>query len=179
MKRNLLFALALLVGTGAPALAHDHEEGVIRLGAKEVRTGSALAIRGEKLPKRATLRLELRGTLETFALGTVKTDTAGAFTAHPVLPAEAGAGHYTVIALASDGDVVGRAELAVIAAPAETAGHEADHGHTHAAETAAPRATDEMMALPVSRSPAEWFAILAILSGAFGGGLVLLRGRGA
>ncbi len=177
--------LTLLATLGTPARAH--EEGVIRLSAKEVRMGSELGLRGEKLPKSATLRLELRGTLETFPVGEVRTNAGGRFEARLALPVEARAGTYTVVAVASDGDVAARAELTIIAAaPAAGAPGLATPGvakhEGHSAMNTAPMATEgahptaAMMKVPVSTTGVERAAVIGIVTLSLAAGLMLLRG---
>jgi hypothetical protein len=178
--RTLLLILSLLAAP--PTFALAHEKGVLRLGSKEVRTGGELDIRGEKLPKAATVRLELRGTLETFPLSQVRTSAAGRFDAKLALPPEARAGSYTVVAVASDGDIVARTELTVIAA-ASGAAMEDMAGHSGAnvapATSAGPRATAEIMRVPVSTTGAEWVTIIGIITLSLVGGLILLRSASA
>ncbi len=160
-----LFSLLTLVT--APEIAH--EKGIIRLASNELPVGGELGLRGEKLPKSTTLRLELRGSLETFTLGAVRTSATGRFQARLPLPAEARAGSYTVVALASDGDVAARAALVVIAAASTPV---MDRGETK--ESSHP--TAEMMNLTVTTTGGERAAILAIIVASLGGGLLLLRG---
>lgn len=176
--RALVFVLGLWALLGTPLLAH--EDGVIRLSSNEVPAGGELELRGEKLPKNAAIRLQLRGTLETYPLAEVRTNAKGAFDAKLALPIEARAGGYTVIALAPDGDAVARAELTVVAAasasPAMT--EHGRHGamNTDRATTDAPHPTAEMMRVPVSMTGAERVAIIGFLALTLSGGMLLLRG---
>lgn len=173
--RTILLACCLLTGLAVPANAH--EKGVIHLASKQLPVGGELVAHGEKLPKSARLRLELRGALATLRLGDVKTDSAGAFQFHVVLPPEARAGSYTVVALASDGDKVAQADLALTPAPAasanvpmaEMAGHEA---MVNAPGDSARHPTAEPMNVPVETSGAEWVAIFGFI------GLGLAAGAG-
>jgi len=119
MMRTMLLTAGLLAGLATPAFAH--ENGVIRLASKSLALGAELAMRGEKLPKNATLRLELRGALSTFALGTVSTDSAGTFQLGRSLPPDVRAGSYVVVAIAPDGDKVAQADLSITPAPAPDA----------------------------------------------------------
>lgn len=173
--RSWSFALGLLSVWSAPALAH--ENGAIHLASKQVSVGAELSLRGEKLSKNATLRLELRGTLETFPLAEVRTDSAGRFQARFALPAAAKAGTYVVAVLASDGDVVARAELGVVeASPAGdqmTAEEHARMGQPGAA-TEGPHPTAEPMDLPVTTTLAGWLAIIGLIAASAGLGLALL-----
>jgi hypothetical protein len=170
--------VCMMAAFAAPALAH--EKGVIRIVSKEVGVGGELVVRGEKLPKSATLRMQLRGTLETFHLAEVRTDTAGRFQARLALPVEVRAGTYTVVVLAPDGDETARADLVVAAQAAHAmAGTEGMEGHAGMADSAGapgPHPTAEIMKVPVSTSGAEWAAIAAIVVLSAAGGLALLAG---
>lgn len=175
--RSVILTVTLLAGLALPALAHD--KGTIALTPKQVGVGGNLSVRGDKLAKNATLKMQLRGTLETFDLAQVRTDTAGRFQSRFALPAEIKAGNYVVVVVASDGDVSARADLVVTAAAATTNAMPGMEGHAGMAmPPGAPgqHATAEMMEVPVSTSGAEWSAIVAIivLSGALG--LLLLVG---
>lgn len=172
--RFLLWPVGLLVALVATAVAH--ETGVIRLSSKEVAPGGELGLRGEKLPKRATVQLELRGTLESFPLARVRTDTAGRFTASLVLPPEARAGSYTVVALAPDGEVTARAELVVVAAVPATMDHGAMENAPAAAQS--PHPTAEMMKVAAGTTAGEWAVMLTLIATSLTGGLALLRAAG-
>jgi hypothetical protein len=183
-------ALALLATISASVLAHP--KGTIRLASKQVGVGGELVLFGETLPKNETLRLQLRGTLETFPLAEVRTNANGAFQARLALPMEARAGNYTVVVLASDGDVAAQAELLVdasvtpgrpVAAPEHPMPKTApEHPAEHAVPNTSPGATDmphasaEMMQVEATMSPGEWIGILAIIAVSIGGGAVLLFG---
>lgn len=181
-KKLVLSAVATLAFTvpafalEVPALAHP--EGVVTLGAKQVEAGGELGLRGEKLPKAATVKLELRGALVTLSLGEMKTDTAGVFVSNIVVPDTAAPGNYQVVVVAADGDVLARADLAILAAapaPATVDHAGMDHGEMESAE-----ATDEMMQLDVRFSTAEMSVIgVLVLAGLAGGMALLRRPRGA
>ncbi len=182
MRRSILL-LALLTGIGAVAYAHP--KGTIRLARKEVAVGGELVVSGAQLSKNETLRLQLRGTLETFPLAEVRTDASGTFQARLALPQEARVGNYTVVVLAPDGDVAAQAALLVIAAAARPVAGDstaAEHPAGHAMPNTAPGATDmphasaEMMQVQVPTSGAEWMAILAIIVASVAGGAALLIG---
>lgn len=179
--RNALLATGLLVALAMPALAH--EKGAIYLASKTVGRGGELVLRGERLPKSGIIRLQLRGTLETFSLGEQRIDTAGRFQGKVSLPAQVAAGTYTVVALASDGDVVARADLIVTqaAAPAPGAMADMDHaGMPGMTDSSGVHPTAEMMDVPVNTSGGEWAVIAAIIGLSAAGGLVLLaRPRGS
>ena len=178
MKRVVLSVLVLTAVVVRTALAH--EEGAIHLGAKRVAVGGDLSMRGERLPKNASLRLELRGALETFRLGEVRTDAKGLFQSRVGLPPEVGAGTYKLVAVAPDGDKAAEAELEVTSAP--TAAHEMGaHGvaNTAPGSTASPHPTAEMMTLPRSTTGLELAVIsgFVLLCGGLGGTLVLRAPR--
>ena len=194
--RPSILALALLVLISAPA--HAHPKGTIRLANKQLGVGGELVLRGESLPKNETLRLQLRGTLETFPLAEVRTNATGAFQARLALPLEARIGSYTVVVLASDGDVAAQAELLVVAAAAPVtvadsatavppvtdtaaaehpAGHAMPNANTSPDATDIPHASPDMMQLEATTSAAEWVGILAIIVASAGVGFALLRSR--
>lgn len=176
--RRALLTLALLAGSALPALAH--ENGTIALTPKQVGVGGNLSVRGDKLAKSSTLKMQLRGTLETFDLAEVRTDSAGRFLARLALPAEVKAGNYVVVVVAADGDVSARANLVVSAAetPAAdaSAGMEGHAGMPMAPGTPDQHPTAEAMEVRVSTSGAEWAAIVAIIGLSAAAGLGLLLG---
>jgi hypothetical protein len=179
--RSTTLALTLLASVSGLALAHD--KGTIRLASKELSVGAELSLRGEKLPKNATLRLQLRGTLETFPLAEVRTNAAGAFQARLALPQEAQTGSYTVAVMAADGDVVAQAALAIVEAAAAAGavaepGHPAEHAmpNTAPGATEVPHASAEMMQVDVTTTVGEWLAMIAIILVSVGGGAALLVG---
>jgi len=102
---------ALVLAPTIPAFAH--ETGAIHVSSHQVAIGGSVDVRGEKLPKRSALNLELRGVLDNFPVGTVHTDTAGAFQMSLTVPKNVPAGPYTLVVIASDGDVTARADLVV------------------------------------------------------------------
>ncbi|MBI4408218.1 MAG: hypothetical protein HY561_00835 [Gemmatimonadetes bacterium] len=171
MRREVVAGLIwLLAFLGAVPTAPAHEKGVIRLRTNPLPAGSEIELRGERLPRNAPLRLELRGTLETFPLAEVRTDSAGVVTGRFGLPAEAGPGNYALVALAADGEEVGRVELVLVPAAA------ADGHARHEAGPVEPHATAELMDVPVARNPAEWVAIVGLSLLSLGAGAALLRG---
>ncbi|HEV8362463.1 MAG TPA: hypothetical protein VGQ52_03005 [Gemmatimonadaceae bacterium] len=193
MKHSIV-ALALLATISAPVLAHP--KGTIRLASKQVGVGGELIVRGETLPKNETLRLQLRGTLETFPLAEVRTNATGAFQARLALPLEARTGNYSLVVVAPDGDVAAQAELIVVAAAAPAAvvaepehlpehatpKASTDHPAEHTMPNTSPNATDmphasaEMMEVQATPSAGEWVGILAIVVASLGGGVALLFG---
>ncbi len=174
MKRIVFPSLALILAMAVPAAAH--EKGAIHLASDQVPIGGELGLRGEKLPKSADIKLVLRGTLDNYAIGEVRTDTAGKFQARLTLPPHVPAGAYSVVAIAPDGDVTARADL-VIAATAPTAAGTAEQGMAHMGEQEMPgaHATAEMMEVRRTTTTGEWAVIAAAIVLSFVGGAVLLR----
>jgi hypothetical protein len=153
-----------------------HETGAIHLASNHVPVGGEIDLRGEKLPKSGTIKLELRGILDTYPVGQVKTDTAGAFQAKFTLASTVPVASYTLVAIASDGDVTARADLSVVAATTATTaasssmpgmpGMPAMTGASGEHANAAP------MPIASTTTDAQWVVIyaligLSLLSGAF------------
>jgi hypothetical protein len=171
MRKRLVFPAVATLLFAVTAFAHP--EGVVRLSAKQVEAGAGLGLRGEKMPKAATVKLELRGTLVTLSLGELKTDTAGVFESSIVVPETAEPGNYTLVVVAADGDVLARSDVAILAAaPAPATEDHAAMGHD---EMVATEATDEMMPLDVRFSTAEMSVIGVLMLAGLAGGLALLR----
>lgn len=174
--RSMILATSLLAAVSGTAAAH--EKGAIYLASRTVAVGSELSFRGERLPKNGTVRMQLKGALETFTLSDIRIDSAGRFQGTLRLPPNARAGSYAVIAIASDGEVVARADvvLSPAAPPPPTAGmdHANMPGMAGMSETAAPHPTAELMNVPVNTSAVEWAAIAAIIGLSATGGLLLL-----
>lgn len=176
-RRILLLALTLLAGTGGAAIAH--ETGAIYLASKQVPIGGDLSLSGERLPKNAVLQLQLRGALDNYQIGQIRSDAAGKVQTRVTLPPHVPVGNYTLVAIAPDGDVTARTDLVITPEPTAMAGMAGMTGGTamphDAQQMSGPHATAEMMALERRTSPAEWAVIAAIIAGCLGGGLVLLR----
>lgn len=167
-------AAALLFTANATAFAHGG--GVIRLASKQVAVGGTLVLTGEKLEKNSDLKLELRGTLDNYPVGEVRTDTAGRFKMSIVLPPHVPAGSYMLAAIAADGDVAARTDLVVGAASTamgEMGGMPGMAGHG-TQEMPGTHATDEMMVLNRTTTPGEWMVIAAFILLTVGGGAMLL-----
>lgn len=174
-----LGAAALLLATSTSAFAHP-TGGVISLASNRVAVGGTLGLTGEKLEKNSNIRLELRGILDNYPVGEVKTDTAGKFQMSIVLPPHVPAGAYTLVAIAADGDVAARADLTVGtltggAGSGPVTGMQGMSGMNGTQEMPGMHATDEMMALRRTTSGGEWAFIAAFVIVTFAGGAVLLR----
>ncbi|MGI9091108.1 MAG: hypothetical protein ACR2GG_08400 [Gemmatimonadaceae bacterium] len=176
----VVLAFALLLAGRTQAFAHGG--GIIRLASNQVAVGGTIALSGEKLEKNANIKLELRGILDNYPVGEVKTDTAGNFKMSIVLPPHVPAGTYTLAAIAADGDVSARANITVGAPTGGAAGGPVaamsdmpgmgEHGTQ---QMPGMHATDEMMQLQRTTSPGEWAVIWAFIILTAAGGAALLR----
>lgn len=171
----------LLALSSQAALAHGGG-GVMQLASNQVAVGGTLVIAGTKFEKSTDMKLVLRGVLDNYPVGEVRTDSAGKFQLSLVLPPHVPSGAYTLVAIAPDGDVTARADVVLGAAAAATGttGMAGMPGMgTHGVqEMPSMHATAEMMAIQHTTTPAEWGVIIVLIVAAFGGGAMLLR-RGA
>ena len=176
MKRILFATAALLLVTVAPA--YPHGGGLIRLASMKVAGGGTVALTGEKLEKASDLALELRGTLDNYPVGRVRTDRVGRFTTNLTLPPNIPGGAYTLVAIAADGDVAARTDIEIGSAAGGSgtimpgmAGNEGMHTET---QVSGPHATAEMMQLKRTTTPGEWgvIGVVTLLSFAAGGWLL-------
>ena len=181
VARVVPVVVALLTASVGVAVAH--ETGAIHLVSKELAPGGELAFAGEKLPKGASLKVELRGALNKYSIGTITTDKAGKVQARLTVPANVPNGNYTVAVLASDGDVAARAPLVVTSAPAKATQNTPGMSHDMAGMAgmkgmegmSGPHATAEMMPLKQQRAPGQWAVIAAVVGACFVAGAALLR----
>lgn len=182
MRRTIFATAALLLATAMPA--YPHGGGVIRLASTHVAGGGTVALTGEKLEKNADLALELRGTLDNYPVGRVRTDGAGKFTTNLTLPPNIPGGAYTLVAIAADGDVAARTDIDIGTAPGGSGaimpgmgGNEGMHTET---QISGPHATAEMMELNRTTTTGEWAVIGMLTLLSFGaGGWLLSRSRRA
>ncbi len=182
MRRIIFAAAALLLATAAPA--YPHGGGVLRLASTHVPGGGTVVLTGEKLGKAADLALELRGTLDNYPVGRVRTDAGGRFTTNLTLPPHIPGGAYTLVAIAADGDVAARTDIDIGTASGGSGtimpgmdGNDGIHTEPH---ISGPHATAEMMQLKRTTTTGEWavIALVTLLSFAAGGWL-LSRSRRA
>ena len=174
IKTASVSIVALLLATASPA--YPHGGGVIRLASKQVAVGGTIALKGEKLEKNADLRLELRGVLDNYPAGGVRTDSNGSVSASITIPPAVPIGAYTLVAIASDGDVAARTDLSVGPGAAVAA---AETGMPHMASATqhgmpGMNASAEMMKIQRTTTPAEWTVIVALILFSFFGGVLLL-----
>lgn len=178
IKRSVL-GVALILFSSVPLLGHP-TNGVLHLASKQIAIGGELELRGERFEKGTDMKLELRGVLDNYPIGEVKTDAAGTFQATLTLPPHVPTGAYTLVAIAPDGDITARAELSII--PSAQAAKPAMPGMPGMAagagmeqEMPGQHATDEMMAIDQSKSAAERIIVAVLVLASFGGGGMLLR----
>ncbi len=154
-----IIALGLMVAS--PAIARAHEEGVLRPASRTLTAGDSLALAGFKFGKSAPLKIALVGLGGRFALGEVRTDSAGAFDIRVLVPEGAAAGSYRLVAIASDGDEVAGVDVAVTPPAAEPAGAHADGTHGAVDMPDAPSA--EPLPLVTARSSLVTFGTVAAI----------------
>jgi hypothetical protein len=160
---RLLAVLAVLVSVVAV-----HGKGVLRLADRRLVAGDTAHVSGEKFPKASSLVMLLVGPAGRTRLSDVQTDTAGVFSAAPVIPAELPVGAYRLVVLASDGDEVGALDVEVV--PAATPRRALEAADSSAEPSAQP------LALERARSPWVTGGTLAvILVAVVVGGLLLRR----
>jgi hypothetical protein len=175
----VLASIALVLTPAIPASAH--ETGAIHVSTKQVAVGGTFGVRGEKLPKSSALKLELRGILDNYPVTTVTTDTAGAFQSQITVPQQVPVGTYTLVVIASDGDVTARADLAVSAAPtapvtASTAGQPSSMGDMPGmGDMSGEHAIATPMVIAQTTTPVEWGVIWAVIVASFLAGVILLK----
>jgi hypothetical protein len=178
IKRSIISSIALVLALAVPLSAHP-TSGVLHLASKQVGIGGELVLRGERFERTTDLELELRGTLDNYPVGEVKTNTAGAFQVTLTLPPHVPAGAYTLVAIAPDGDITARVDMMIVpaeAAPMASTG-KAGMKQMPGMQQQMPgeHATAEMMAVDQSQSPAERIIVAALVLLSFGGGATLLR----
>ncbi len=170
-------SVALLISPAVPAAAH--ETGAIHVSSHQVAIGGTVDVRGEKLPKSSGLKLELRGVLDNFPVGSVQTDTGGAFQMALTVPKDVPAGPYTLVVIASDGDVTARADLVVggaaTAATSPTGMKDTGMaGMPGMGGSSDERANPAPMPIAHTTTAGEWVAIWALILACVGAGAALL-----
>jgi len=178
IKRSVL-SVALILMSSVPLVAHP-TNGVLHLASQRVVIGGSLELRGEKFEERTDMKLELRGVLDSYPIGQVKTDASGTFQTTLTLPPHVPSGAYTLVAIAPDGDITARAELSIVPS-AQAAGPSmpgmpgmSPRSGTEQ-EMPSQHATDEMMSIDQSKSAAERLIVALLVLASFAAGAVLLR----
>lgn len=170
-------AAAVALSAGTSSVAYAHGGGVLRVASKQVGVGGTISMTGEKLGNNANLKAELRGVLDNYVLGSVRTGATGALAAGVTVPVAVPAGVYTLVLIAADGDIAGRTEVtvgppAVVAAAASGMPHMAAGGEM--ADMPGMKASAEMMKIETRTTPVEWTIIGALILLSFAGGAALL-----
>jgi hypothetical protein len=155
--------------------AFAHGTGAISLSTKQAAPGSSLMIRGTDFAKGSSVRLELRGVLDSFVFGRVQTSTKGTFQQSVTLPAGTKAGQYTVVALAPDGDVAAQATLMIAGSNVADDSHPGMHDMPGIQGMGGPHATAEMMDVAIPITALGWGVITAIILASAATGVWLLR----
>lgn len=159
------------------ASAYAHGGGILRVASKSVSQGGTIAMTGEKLGANLTMKAELRGVLDNYPLGSVRTLANGTLASSITISTAVPAGVFTLVLIAPDGDIAGRTEITVgsaatAAAAASGMPHMAARGDM--AGMAERMGTAEMMEIEIRTSAAEWAIMVALILLAFGGGAALL-----
>lgn len=168
-----LWSAALIAAVAAalvPAALIAHGEGVLELASSSAAAGGELVVHGSGFPtgEDESYRLVLVGALEERELESVRPDEEGEFSITLTVPDDLDEGRYRLAAVAPDGDVVDRADLAVLQGSAEAGGDAEDTSDREA------RADD--LPLERRRSGAEWGVVVLLVGLAGGLGARLLRG---
>lgn len=177
----LLFAASAAAGLphgpvspmhGSVGLAH--EEAVLRSSQTSVAAGSSMELSGSDFAGAESYQLRLLGVLDEYDIGEVEAESSGVFSLRLAVPAEVAPGAYQVVAVASDGDVVARLDVTILAAPAGgTTGTTAtDHAMRDQAE---PAARHDDIQIERDRSGVEWGMIGLVIGLAGGIGLGMVR----
>lgn len=169
--------LAIMLGSET---AFAHGGGALAVSASQTTPGSTITVSGTKMRAGSTSALELRGALRTFKLGNATASEAGAFTTQVVIPGDAAPGQYSIVALAADGDVAGRANVTVGSAN-DQAGMEKMPGMAgkkmmQGMAAMAGHASAEPMDVAPNTTTAGWIAIIALIIVALAAAFVLLKG---
>ena len=169
-------AIALMLSAAYSSTVFAHGGGVLRVVSKQIPSGGSIQMSGEKLGKNASLRLELRGVLDNYPIGSVRTGADEKLSASVAIPASVPAGTYTLAAIAADGDVAGRTEVSVGPASvveAEKSGmpHMAGRGM---AGMEGMQASADMMKLDIETTGLEWAVISFLILLSFAAGAALL-----
>lgn len=106
-----------LAAWSAERVARLHPTGVLRLVDTRLVPGSTVRLEGEKFAKGGELELLLIGVDGRVAIAMVRADSVGKFVTDITLPEALSPGSYGLVAMAGDGDTVGRLEVVVVAAP--------------------------------------------------------------
>jgi hypothetical protein len=169
----LLFAASESAGFAPEGAGLAHEEAVLRSSQTSAAAGSSIELTGSDFAGSESYQLRLLGVLNEYDAGEVAADSTGVFSHQLAVPAEVVPGAYQVVAIASDGDVVARLDITVMAAARETSENmAADHAMGDQAE---PAARHDDIQIERNRSGFEWGMIGLVIGLAGGIGLGMVR----
>ncbi|MFQ5889683.1 MAG: hypothetical protein ACE5JR_06480 [Gemmatimonadota bacterium] len=179
MKGAIVLA-SLITIRAVPIAAPVHEEAVLESPQSSVAAGDTLALQGSDFAEEEGYKLRLVGALREYELREVKADAEGKFSLDLAMPRSVTAGQYQLVAVASDGDVVARLDITVLASrPADV---EATRSEPAASEDTehgggAALARSDDIRIERDRSGLEWGVIGLLIGGAAGLGAGMLRSR--
>lgn len=166
---------AALMLTAAVSLAWVHPEAVLESDRTTIDAGGAIPLRGSQFDEDGTYALRLLGTFDDYDLGEATSDGDGRFAMDVAIPGDVRPGAYQVVAVASDGDVLARLDVTVIAGGMAMGAEEhAAMGGADMAEMGQPARVDEIR-IERDRSGIEWAAIGLIIGGVAGLGIGMRR----
>ncbi|HWP36801.1 MAG TPA: hypothetical protein VNL18_04525 [Gemmatimonadales bacterium] len=154
-------------------VAAVHEEGVLKLVTRTLVAGDSVSVQGERFARNSSMTLALLGVTGQLNLGTVRSDSTGKFALPLLVPANAAAGSYRLVAIADDGDEVASVDVTV--SPAAAAADHAAMGHEEMADDP----SDAPLALDRAESPLLTWTVVAGIVAALASGVALLRRRAA
>ena len=169
--RILLLVLAVLPLRSAFA----HGSGAISLSSKQSFPGATITIFGAEFARNSSVRLELRGILESHVFGRVQTSAKGTFQQVVTIPAGSKLGEYTIVAVAPDGDVAAQATLMIAEVAAAQETHPGMHDMPGMQGMGGAHATGEMMDVPIPITAWGWAVITVIVLVSAATGVRLLR----
>ncbi len=168
---RLVTGIAVLVAATASAAAAVHPTGVLKLASRSLVAGTTIPVSGEKFPHSASLALVLIGVDGRLTLHTVQSDVAGTFTDSLSIPGDIEPGSYRLVAIASDGDLVGTLDIEIaLGSPPTTPDDAVVHEPVQHSEP-----TAEPLGLERARSPLVTGSALGVVVLALVLGGIMLR----
>ncbi len=164
-------ALVVFVMAGTPT-ADVHEEAILESRSSAVSPGDTILVDGREFEAGEAYVFKLLGVLAKYELPGAIADDEGRFSLKLTIPLEVRPGAYEIVAIAPDGDVAARLEIAVLEATAGTA--PAPVSETSSINTQVPARSDEII-IERRRSSLEWGVIGLVIGLAAGLGFCLLR----
>lgn len=175
LTAGLFLLLAATSGRAALSPFAAHDEAVLESPQSSVSAGSALQLEGRHFEAGESYTLRLLGALREYDLRKMEPDSAGTLSFQLDIPREVVPGGYQLVAVAADGDVVARLDIAVLApSPVESSRTE---GEAQAVGRAAqmPAARTDDIRIERNRGGVEWGVIGLVIGLAGGLGVGLLR----